>query len=80
MTFVPATGAVMVLNLQQQKAVANGEPIALNVAGTECVLVRRDVYLRLDPNYETGTWTIEEMNLLADEAEEMISQRECHEP
>ncbi len=33
-----------------------------------------------DPDYETGSWTVEEMNLLADEAEEMISRGETHEP
>ena len=65
----------MILNIEQQKAVANGEPVALNVAGTECVLVRNDIYLRMDP-YDTGPWTIDEMNLLADEAEEMISRSE----
>ena len=69
----------MVLNLEQQAAVAKGEPVALNVAGTDCVLIRRDVDLRLDPDFETGPWTIEEMDLLADEAEELISQREGHE-
>jgi propanediol utilization protein len=69
----------MVLNLKQQKAVENGEPVAVNVAGTECVLLRRDVYLRLDPDYETGKWTIEEMNMLADEAEALISQKELNE-
>ena len=69
----------MILNSEQQKAVENGEPVALNVAGTECVLVRRDIYLRMDPDYETGPWTVEEMNLLADEAEAMISRRESHE-
>lgn len=69
----------MILNREQQKAVENGEPVALNVAGTECVLVRRDIYLRVDTDYETGPWTVEEMNLLADEAEEMISRRESHE-
>jgi hypothetical protein len=69
----------MNLNLEQQKAVENGEPVAVNVAGTECVLVRRDIYLRLDPEYDTGPWTVEEMNLLADEAEELISRRESHE-
>ncbi len=70
----------MVLNLDQQAAVAKGQPVMLNVAGTECVLVRRDIYLRLDPDFETSPWTIDEMNLLADEAEEMISQKEAHEP
>jgi len=29
--------------------------------------------------YRSGPWTVEEMDLLADEAEEMISQRESHE-
>ena len=66
----------MNLTLEQQQAVENGEPVTVNVAGTECVLVRRDVYLRLEP--DTEPWTIEEMNLLADEAEEMISQGESH--
>jgi hypothetical protein len=69
----------MILNMEQQKAVENGEPVALNVAGTECVLLRRDVYLRLELDYDTGSWTTDEMNLLADEAEEMISRRESHE-
>jgi hypothetical protein len=55
---------------------AGGEPLTLIVAGIECVLVRRDVYLRLDPDLESGPWTDEELNLLADEAEELISQRE----
>ena len=33
-----------------------------------------------DRDLETTPCTIDEMNLLADEAEEMISQREAHEP
>ncbi len=66
----------MILNLQQQKAVADGEPVSLTIAGTECVLVRKDVYLRMHPDYDAGPWTVDEMNLLADEAEEMISQGE----
>lgn len=70
----------MILNLQQQKAVADGEPVPLTIAGTECVLLRKDVYLRMDPDFDTGPWTADEMNLLADEAEEMISRREAHEP
>ena len=68
----------MILTSEQQQAVEKGEPVALNVAGTECVLVRRDIYLRSDPDHDTGPWTVEEMDLLADEAEEMISQRESH--
>jgi hypothetical protein len=70
----------MVLNVEQQSAVANGKPVALNVAGVDCVLLRRDVYLQLDPDFDAGPWTLDEMNLLADEANELISQREAHEP
>lgn len=68
----------MISNREQQTAVENGELDTLTVAGTECVLVRRDVYLRLDPENDTGPWTVEEMDLLADEAEEMISRKESH--
>ena len=46
----------------------------MNVGGTECVLLRRDIYLRLDPDYDPGPLTMEEMNLLADEAEAIISE------
>ncbi len=66
----------MILNKDQLAAVANGEPVALNVGGTECILIRKDIYRRLDPDYEPGPWTVEEMNLLADEADEIISRRE----
>ena len=70
----------MTLSAEQQAAVADGKPITLSVDGLECVLVRRDVFLRLDPDYDTGPWTVEEMNLLADEADELISRREANGP
>jgi hypothetical protein len=66
----------MILNREQQTAVENGVPVLMNVAGTDCVLVRRDIYLRMDPEFDAGPWTAAEMNLLADEAQEMISRGE----
>jgi hypothetical protein len=69
----------MTLNVEQQKAIENGEPVALNVSGTECILVRKDIYLRLEAELDTTPWTTEEMDLLADEAEAMISRMEGHE-
>ena len=69
----------MILDSLQQKAVENGEPVDVNVAGTECVLLRRDIYLRLGREYDAGPWSPEEMNLLADEAEVLISQGESDE-
>lgn len=68
----------MILNPEQQTAIAKGTPVALNVDGTDCVLVRKDIYLRLHPDFETSPWTVEEMNLLSDEAEEIISRGEVH--
>ena len=64
----------MVLNLAQRKTVDDGLPLTLNVEGTECVLLRRDIFLRLE--VDTGPWTPDEMNMLADEAEEVISEGE----
>jgi hypothetical protein len=72
-------GAAMILNREQQTAVKNGVPVLMTVAGTDCVLVRRDIYLRMDPELDTGPWTAEEMNLLADETQEMISRGESRE-
>jgi hypothetical protein len=66
----------MILNIEQQKAIENGQPVSLSVAGTECILLRRDIYLRLGGDEDTGPWTTDEMNLLADEAEALISQGE----
>jgi hypothetical protein len=51
--------------------------LPVNVARTECVLVRK-VFLRLGPDYDTGPWTTEEMNLLADEVDEIVSRSEAH--
>jgi len=53
--------------------VENGEPVALNVAGHGMRSAPQGHLPPLDPDYDTGPWTVEEMNLLANEAEEMIS-------
>jgi hypothetical protein len=62
---------------EEVSMILNAEQIT--AAGTECILVRKDVFLRMEPDYETGPWTIDEMNLLADEADEIISRKEAHE-
>ena len=68
----------MNLSSQQEISVQNGKPVAVNVAGTECVVVRKDIYLRLAED-DNEPWTVEEMNLLADEAEDIITQGEANE-
>jgi hypothetical protein len=66
----------MTLDVDQLNAVEKGEPVTLNVSGTECVLVRKDIYLRLEAEFDTAPWTSEEMDLLADEADAIISSIE----
>ena len=54
---LPKRETHMILNLQQSRragTVENGEPVPMNVAGTECVLVRTDIFLRMDRNLESG--------------------------
>jgi len=44
----------MILNLDQQRAVESGEAVAMTVGGTDCVLVRRDVYIGTAPTNRNG--------------------------
>ena len=66
------------LTIEQPDAVRDGKPVSLQVEGTPCVLVRRDVFERLESGIDSTPWTDEEMNLLADEAHEIASRGESH--
>lgn len=63
----------MQLTQEQLANLEKGQPIRLTVGETPCILVREDVY---QEDVDMGPWTEEEMNLLADEANEIISQSE----
>lgn len=63
----------MQLTQEQLANLEKGQPIRLTVDETPCILVREDVY---QEDVDMGPWTEEEMNLLADEANEIISQSE----
>jgi hypothetical protein len=65
----------MNLTPEQMQALESGQAVPLVVAGNRCVLIREDVYRDID----ASPWTIEEMDLLADEADELISKTEAHE-
>ena len=41
------TSASMTLDIQQQKAIQQGQPVPIVVDGTECVLLRKDVFERV---------------------------------
>ena len=63
----------MNLSPQQIENLEKGEPVRILIGATPCVLVREDVY---EEEADYSPWTVEEMNLLADEANEIISRSE----
>jgi hypothetical protein len=63
----------MNLTQEQLKELENGEPIRVTIGETQCILVREDVY---QDEVDYSPLTAEEINLLADEANEIISQSE----
>ena len=66
----------MILNFAQLTAIENGDPVTMAVDGRDCVLIRRHVYLRTHSDFDSQPWTMEEMDSLADEADEIISRGE----
>ena len=66
----------MQLTREQIEAVLRCEAVPLTIDGQACVLVRKDVYDGEEPEYDTGPWTKEEIDLLADEADQIISEGE----
>ncbi len=63
----------MNLSPQQIEDLEKGEPVRILIGETPCVVVRQDVY---EEEVDDSPWTVEEMNLLADEANDIISQSE----
>jgi hypothetical protein len=56
----------MELTKEQLEAVRSGESVRLNEDGTDLVVVRADVFERLNTLlYDASPWTDEEMDLLA---------------
>jgi hypothetical protein len=55
----------MDLTADQIDAVQAGEPVAVTIQHTECVVVRKDVYERVQNLlYDTSDWTQEELRAL----------------
>ncbi len=63
----------MHLTQEQLHDLEKGEPVRVTIGETPCILVREEVY---QEEMDSSPWTIEEMNLLADEANEIISRSE----
>lgn len=63
----------MELTKEQLEVVRSGEPVRLNEEGTELVVVRADVFERLQGlRYDDSPWSDEDMDLLAAEDAEAL--------
>jgi prevent-host-death family protein len=61
-------GQAMKLTKEQLEAVRRGEPVRLTERGTDLVVLRADVFERLQQlSYDDSPWTDEEMDRLAAE-------------
>jgi hypothetical protein len=69
----------MELSSQQQQAILNGQPVQVDVSGTPCIMIRKDVYEK-DESLDLSPWTPEEMDLLAAEAADLLAGDGLDEP
>jgi hypothetical protein len=56
----------MHLSPDQLKSLQHGDPIRLREAGIECVLIRADIYERVQAALAGDDWTPDEMRALAE--------------
>lgn len=69
----------MELTAEQEQAIHRGQAVHVDVAGTPCVLLRKDVYERGDA-LDFSPWTPEEMDLLAAETADLLAGDGFDEP
>jgi hypothetical protein len=69
----------MQLTVEQERAIRGGQAIDVNIAGTPCVLLRKDVYEAGDA-LDFSPWSSEEMDLLAAEAADLVAGDGLDEP
>jgi hypothetical protein len=69
----------MKLTTEQERAIQNGQVVAVNVGGAACVVVRKDVYERGE-ELHYGPWSNDEMDLLAAEAADLLAGDGWDEP
>jgi hypothetical protein len=71
--------AIMNLTAEQERAVKNGQAVALTVGGAACVLLRKNVYERGE-ELDYSPWTNEETDLLAAETADLLGGDGLDEP
>ena len=69
----------MELTAEQERAIQNGQAVAVTVGSAECIVLRKDVYERGEP-VDYSPWTKEEMDSLASEAADLLAGDGFDEP
>jgi len=69
----------MELTAEQERAIQNGQAVAVTVAGAACVVLRKDIYERGEA-LDYSPWTPEEMDLLAAETADLLAGDGFDEP
>jgi hypothetical protein len=62
------------LTEEQRKSLEDGQPVRVRDNGHEYVLLRRDVYERLEGEYDDGPWTAAETDLLREESVDLLDR------
>jgi hypothetical protein len=68
----------MDLSAEQVRAVQSGQVVPVDVAGSQCVVLRKDVYDRETLDYDP--WTTQEIDLLAAETVDVMAGDGLDEP
>ncbi len=69
----------MELTAEQERAIQNGQAVAVTVGSAECVGLRKDVYERGE-EVDYSPWTKEEMDLVASETANLLAGDGFDEP
>jgi hypothetical protein len=69
----------MHLTAEQERAIQNGQAVAVTIAGAECIVVRQDVFERGE-KIEYSPMTPDEMDLLAAETADLLAGDGFDEP
>jgi hypothetical protein len=69
----------MNLTAEQERAIQDGQAVAVTVGSAACVVLRKDIYER-GAAVDYSPWTKEEMNLLAGETADLLAGDGFDEP
>ena len=69
----------MTLTAEQERAIQDGQAVAVTVGNAACVVLRKDIYQRGEV-VDYSPWTNDEMDLLAAETADLLAGDGLDEP